>query len=61
GLKTETRQLSRENKVFVEQSLDFLDELITVIAGSSSKKCLYDGGGSLNGKGHSSLLLYREV
>jgi len=61
GLKTETRQLSRENKVFVEQSLDFLDELITVIAGSSGKKCLYDGGGSLNSKGHSNLLLYREV
>jgi hypothetical protein len=61
GLKSETRKRSQENKLFIEQSLAFLDELITVIANTDKAESLYDEGGCLNSKGHKNLLLHREV
>ena len=62
GLKTQTRELSAENKVFIEESLAFLDEIIGVIAGSRDDNSLYDGGGAVRAKkGHSNLLFCREV
>ena len=61
SLKSETRQRSQENKLFIEQSLAFLDELITLIANTDQAESLYDKGGCLNSKGHKNLLLHREV
>jgi hypothetical protein len=61
GLKTQTRQLSAENKVFIEESLDFLDEIMSIIAGFRAGNSLYDGGGVVKTKGHSNLLFCREV
>ena len=61
SLKSETRQRSQENKLFIEQSLAFLDELITLIANTDKAEPLYDEGGYLNSKGHKNLLLHREV
>lgn len=61
GLKSEIRQRSQENKLFIEQSLAFLDELITVIANTDRAAPLYDKGGCLNSKGYHHLLLHREV
>ena len=61
SLKNEIRQRSQENKLFIEQSLAFLDELITVIANTDKAAPLYDKGGCLNNKGHHHLLLHREV
>jgi flagellar biosynthesis/type III secretory pathway chaperone len=61
GLKSETRKRSQENKLFIEQSLAFLDELITVIANTDKAESLYDEGGCINSKGHKNLLLHREV
>ena len=61
NLKSEIRQRSQENKLFIEQSLAFLDELITIIANTDEAQPLYDKGGCLNSKGHHNLLLQREV
>ncbi len=61
SLKSETRQRSRENKVFVEQSLDFLDELMGIIANAHKASPLYDDGGGLNKNGPTNMLLSREV
>lgn len=60
-LKTETRQRSRENKQFIEQSLDFLDQLISIIANGHTAEPLYNGCGSLDSNGPANLLLTREV
>jgi hypothetical protein len=61
NLKSEIRQRSQENKLFIEHSLAFLDELITIIANTDKAQPLYDKGGCLDSKGHKSLLLHREV
>jgi len=61
SLKSETRQRTQENKLFIEQSLAFLDELITIIANTDKAEPLYDEEGCLNSKGHKNLLLHREV
>jgi flagellar biosynthesis/type III secretory pathway chaperone len=61
GLESETRQRSRENRLFVQQSLDFLDELIGIIANAHTPRPVYDGAGGLNKNGPTNLLLSREV
>jgi hypothetical protein len=60
-LKSETRQRSFENKTLVEQRLDFLDELISIIAGDKKTDRVYDNGGAINQNGPSNMLLSREV
>jgi len=60
-LKTETRQRSQENKLFVEQSLDFLDELINIIANTDRAENVYDKSGSMNSNGPANMLLSSEV
>jgi hypothetical protein len=45
----------------VEQRLDFLDELISIIAGDGTSKSVYDNGGVVNQQGHANILLSREV
>jgi flagellar biosynthesis/type III secretory pathway chaperone len=60
NLKAETRQRSLENKTLVEQSLEFLDELIGIIANTDGKP-VYGNGGSLARGGHANLFLSREV
>jgi flagellar biosynthesis/type III secretory pathway chaperone len=61
SLEGEVRQRSRDNKLFIEQSLAFLDELVTIIANTNKAEPLYDGAGCLDSKGHKNLLLHREV
>ncbi|NVL89392.1 MAG: flagellar protein FlgN [Desulfobacterales bacterium] len=63
ALKDEIHQRSRENRLFIEESLDFLDELIGVIVGAADKpKPVYNNGRSLTcGKRHANLLLHKEV
>lgn len=61
GLKAEVRQLSRENKAFIEQSLDFLDEIIGLIARSGDGAQLYDDGGVVSDNRRSTLLLLKEA
>ncbi len=61
ALKGEIRQRSQENKVFIKESLDFLDELIGIITGANKPKPLYDNGRSLTSKCHTNLVLHREV
>ena len=62
GLKAQTKQLSAENKVFIEESLEFLDEIIGVIAGpGSGDEDVYDGGGAMQARSRSNRLFCREV
>jgi len=61
NLKNETKQKSIENKKLVEQSLDFLDELISIIASTDTRKTGYNKRGGLNSGGPANLLLSREV
>jgi len=61
ALKGEIRQRSQENRLFIEESLDFLDELIGIIAGTGKQNAVYDNGRSLRNKGQANLLLYKEV
>ncbi len=61
NLKGEIRQRSQENKIFIKESLDFLDELIGIITGANKPKPLYDNGRSLTSKHHANVLLHREV
>lgn len=60
-LKAEVRQRSLENKVFVEQSLDFLDELISIIADTGVPDRPYTNGGSIHQSGSFNVLVSREV
>ena len=61
GLKAQTRQLSAENKAFIEESLEFLDEIMGVIAGAGNSDGVYDDGGSVRANGPGSRLFCREV
>lgn len=61
ALKGEIRQRSQENKVFIKESLDFLDELIGIIAGTDKQNAVYDNGRVSRKKDQANLLLHREV
>jgi len=60
-LKAETRQRSQENKRFVEKSLDFLDELIGILAKAGGSNDVYTNGGVSSKRSQANLLLHREV
>jgi len=48
--------------VFIEESLEFLDEIIGVIAGpGSGDEDVYDGGGAMQARSRSNRLFCREV
>ncbi|MBW2019135.1 MAG: flagellar protein FlgN [Deltaproteobacteria bacterium] len=61
SLKGEIHQRSQENKLFIEESVRFLDELIGIIAGADQPKPVYNHARSLTSKGHTNLLLHKEV
>jgi len=62
GLKAQTKQLSAENKVLIEESLEFLDEIIGVMAGpGTGNNEIYDGGGAVQARSRTNRLLCREV
>jgi flagellar biosynthesis/type III secretory pathway chaperone len=62
SLKAQTRQLSAENKAFIEESLDFLDEVMGIISGCGVRDGVYDGGGTVQTKKSGSHRLFcREV
>ena len=59
-LKSEIEALRKENMVFIDDSLNFLDEMISIITGDSKSKVMY------NNKCHmtesvASIMLSREV
>jgi flagellar biosynthesis/type III secretory pathway chaperone len=61
ALKDEIEQRGRENRLFIEESLSFLDELIGIIAGIDKPKAVYNHCRCLTGKRHANLLLHKEV
>jgi hypothetical protein len=61
NLKAETRQRSQENKRFVEKSLDFLDELIGILADAGKSNHTYTNGGVSSNTNQANLLLHKEV
>lgn len=61
NLKGEIQRRSQENRVFIEECLGFLDELIGIIADTGKQNAAYDNGRSSRHKGQANLLLHREV
>ncbi|MBW2036816.1 MAG: flagellar export chaperone FlgN [Deltaproteobacteria bacterium] len=60
-LGNEARTHSRENRLFIEECLGFLDDLIAVIADTGRPGGVYDNGDFSGNKGQVNLLLHREV
>lgn len=56
----EIEVLRKQNKTFIDDSLQFLDEMISVIAGEAAGKATYDNKCRLNGSGGNTFLC-REV
>jgi flagellar biosynthesis/type III secretory pathway chaperone len=61
GLKDDIQQRSQENRLFVEECLSFLDELMGIIADTGKQDAVYDNGRSSSNKKQANLLLHREV
>ena len=61
SLKGEIQRRSRENKLFIEECLSFLDELIAIITDTGKQGAVYDNGRCSRNKDHANLLLHREV
>jgi hypothetical protein len=61
NLEGETRQRSEENKRFVEKSLDFLDELIGILANVGEHTDGYTNAGVSSNANQANLLLHKEV
>lgn len=61
SLKGEIQRRSQENRLFVEECLNFLDELIGIIADTGKQGTVYDNSRSSRTKDHANLLLRREV
>jgi flagellar biosynthesis/type III secretory pathway chaperone len=60
-LKNETRRRCHENRLFIEECLDFLDELIGILANTGKPSDFYNKERFLRAKGQVNLLLHREV
>jgi flagellar biosynthesis/type III secretory pathway chaperone len=60
-LKGEIQRHSRENRLFIEECLNFLDELMGIIADTGKQGAVYDNRRSSRSKDHANLLLHREV
>ena len=61
NLKGEIQKRCQENRLFIEECLNFLDELIGIIADTGKQNAVYDNGRSSRNKGQANLLLHREV
>ena len=61
SLKGEIQRRSRENRLFIEECLNFLDELIGIIADTGKQGAVYDNRRSSRSKDHANLLIHREV
>jgi flagellar biosynthesis/type III secretory pathway chaperone len=61
NLKGEIQRRSQENRLFIEEYLSFLDELIGIIAGTGKQNAVYDNGRVSRKKDQANLLLHREV
>jgi flagellar biosynthesis/type III secretory pathway chaperone len=61
GLKDDIQRRSLENRLFIEECLSFLDELIGIIADTGKQDTVYDNGRSSRNKNQANLLLHREV
>jgi len=61
GLKDDIQKRSQENRLFIEECLSFLDELIGIIADTGKQDAVYDNGRSSSNKNQANLLLHREV
>ena len=61
NLKGEIRRRSQENRLFIDECLNFLDELIGIIADTGKRNDVYTNGRFSRNKGQANLLLHREV
>ncbi len=61
SLKTRTRHGSQENKLFVEQSLDFLDELMGIFTRPDRQNETYTNGEIPPNRAQNNLFLHTEV
>ena len=61
SLKGEIQGRSQENRLFIEACLNFLDELIGIIADTGKQNAVYDNGGTSRHQNQANLLLHREV
>jgi flagellar biosynthesis/type III secretory pathway chaperone len=61
GLKDDIQKRSQENRLFIEECLGFLDELIGIIADTGKQETVYDNGRCSSKKNQANLLLHREV
>jgi hypothetical protein len=59
-LKSEIDALRKENMVFIDDSLAFMDEMISVISGGRRAKVQYNERCQINKSGHN-MILSREV
>ena len=59
-LKTEIEVLRKENMIFIDDSLRFLDEMISIITGEETSKIMYNDKCHLSQSG-TNILLSREV
>ena len=61
SLKGEIQRRSQENRLFIEDCLNFLDDLIGTIANTGEQEFAYDNGRVSARKGQANLLLHKEV
>jgi flagellar biosynthesis/type III secretory pathway chaperone len=61
GLKDDIQKRSQGNRLFIEECLSFLDELIGIIADTGKQETVYDNGRPSSNKNQANLLLHREV
>lgn len=59
-LKSEVEIMRRENKAFIDESLDFLDEMISLLAGEGNRRLTYNGRSRLH-RPEALMTLSREV
>lgn len=59
-LKTEIEVLRKENMIFIDDSLQFLDEMISIITGEETSKIMYNDKCHLRKSG-ANILISREV
>lgn len=61
GLKFQVRELARGNKAFVEEYLNVLDEMITIIANAGNQDAGYNRSRTSKDAVKANLLLHKEV
>jgi len=61
NIKKDIQILSEKNKVFVEDCLEFIDDLIDIVLGGNEENTLYDNEMNLLKKRNKTGLLHKEV